>query len=92
VCEILTEKTIAAAKEFGYTTIALAGGVSANSLLRRRMAEECEKAGYSLYLPDVSLCGDNAAMVGVQGYYEFMAGHVAGQDLNATATKSIEEG
>ncbi|MBQ6819323.1 MAG: tRNA (adenosine(37)-N6)-threonylcarbamoyltransferase complex transferase subunit TsaD [Clostridia bacterium] len=92
VCEILTEKTMAAAKEFGYTTIALAGGVSANSRLRQRMSEECERAGYTLYLPDVKLCGDNAAMVGAQGYYEFLAGHLAGQDLNATATKSIEEG
>jgi N6-L-threonylcarbamoyladenine synthase len=92
VCEILTEKTMAAAKEFGYNQIALAGGVSANSLLRARMKEECEKAGYTLYLPDLSLCGDNAAMVGVQGYYEAQAGHFASQDLNATATKSIEEG
>ena len=92
VCEILTEKTMAAAKEFGYDKIALAGGVSANSLLRRRMAEECKKSGYTLYLPDVKLCGDNAAMVGVQAHYELINGHVAGQDLNAAATKSIEEG
>ena len=92
VCEILTEKTMAAAKEFGYDKIALAGGVSANSLLRKRMTEECKKEGCALYLPDLKLCGDNAAMVGVQGYYEFLSGHTAGQDLNATATKSIEEG
>jgi N6-L-threonylcarbamoyladenine synthase len=92
VCEILTEKTMAAAKEFGYDKIALAGGVSANSLLRARMKEECDKAGFTLYLPDLSLCGDNAAMVGVQGFYEAQAGRFASQDLNATATKSIEEG
>lgn len=92
VCEILTEKTMAAAKELGYRQIALAGGVSANSLLRKRMAEECEKHGFTLYLPDLRYCGDNAAMVGVQGFYEMKAGHFAGQDLNATATKSIEEG
>ncbi len=92
VCEILTEKTMVAAKELGYRQIALAGGVSANSLLRKRMAEECEKNGFTLYLPDLRYCGDNAAMVGVQGFYEMKAGHFAGQDLNATATKSIEEG
>lgn len=92
VCEILVEKAMAAAKEFGYTQIALAGGVSANSLLRKRMQEECDKLGYTLYLPDLAYCGDNAAMVGVQAFYEAEAGHFAGQDLNATATKSIEEG
>ncbi len=92
VCEILVEKAIAAAKEFGYTQIALAGGVSANSLLRSRMQEECDKLGFTLYLPDLSYCGDNAAMVGVQAFYEAKAEHFAGQDLNATATKSIEEG
>lgn len=92
VCEILVEKTMAAAKELGYTQIALAGGVSANSLLRARMKEECEKQGYTLYLPNLAYCGDNAAMVGVQGFYEAKAGHFAGQDLNAAATKSIEEG
>ena len=83
---------MAAAAEFGYKRVALAGGVSANSLLRKRMGEECEKAGCAFYVPDVSLCGDNAAMVGVQGFYEMQAGHLAGQDLNAAATKSIEEG
>jgi len=92
VCEILTEKTMAAAQEFGYDTIALAGGVSANSLLRRRMQEACDQAGYTLYLPEKSLCGDNAAMVGVQAYYESQNGHFADQTLNATATRSIEEG
>lgn len=92
VCEILTEKTMAAAQKFGYDTIALAGGVSANSLLRRRMQEACDQAGYTLYLPEKSLCGDNAAMVGVQAYYESQNGHFADQTLNATATRSIEEG
>lgn len=92
ICEILTEKTMAAADTFGYEKIALAGGVSANQLLRRRMQEECDKTNRRLFLPALSLCGDNAAMVGVQGYYEAQNGHFAGQDLNATATKNIEEG
>ena len=47
--------------------------------------------GLPLYLPDLSLCGDNAAMIASQGYYEFLAGHTAGMDLNACAQRSIEE-
>ena len=70
--------------------IVLAGGVSANSLLRKTLQDECAKRGYEFYMPDKSLCGDNAAMVGSQGYYEFLSGNVAGTDLNAFATMSIE--
>lgn len=89
VCDMLIENTMKAAKEYGYTTIAIAGGVSANSELRRRMAEKCEMAGYTLCYPELSLCGDNAAMVGVQGYYEYAAGHLADMSLNAAATMDI---
>ena len=70
--------------------LVIAGGVSANSLLRSTLKQECEKRGYQLYMPDKSLCGDNAAMVGSQGYYEFLSGNIAGTDLNAFATMSIE--
>ena len=52
--------------------------------------EECRRRGYALYAPPLSLCGDNAAMVGAQAYYEFRAGHTAGLDLNACATMPIE--
>ncbi|MBR5134209.1 MAG: tRNA (adenosine(37)-N6)-threonylcarbamoyltransferase complex transferase subunit TsaD [Clostridia bacterium] len=90
VAEILVEKTIAAAKEHGMTTIVLAGGVSANSELRRRMQAACDENGFSLYMPPLSLCGDNAAMIGAQGYYEYVAGNVADLSLNAAATASIE--
>ncbi len=92
IVAILTQKTLAAAEAFGYQTVVLAGGVSANRLLRRRMEEACCQAGRRLFVPDIALCGDNAAMVGAQGYYEALAGHFAGQDLNAAATKDIEQG
>ncbi len=89
VCDILINRTISAAKELGYTKIALAGGVSANSELRRRMTEECEKEGFELFYPPLSLCGDNAAMVGAQAYYEFLDNNTADASLNATATLPI---
>ena len=90
VCDMLLENTLRAARDFSHKKIVLAGGVSANSELRRRMKEACEKSGLSLWYPPLALCGDNAAMVGVQGYYEYAAGHTAGQDLNAAATMPIE--
>lgn len=90
VAECLTKNTLAAAEEFGFKTIALAGGVSANSRLRARMTRLCEQKGYRLYMPRLELCGDNAAMVGAQSYYEYLAGNVAGLDLNAYATMPID--
>jgi N6-L-threonylcarbamoyladenine synthase len=69
VSEILTEKTRLAAKTFGYEKIALAGGVSANSGIRAAIKTMCEEEGYKLYLPPLSLCGDNAAMIGAAAYF-----------------------
>lgn len=69
--------------------LALAGGVSANSVLRARMTELAREEGVSLFLPELRLCGDNAAMVGAQGYYEFLAGVRGGLDLNARATMEL---
>lgn len=92
VVDILCDHTLRGAEETGARQIVLAGGVSANRELRRRMAAECEKRGLPLYLPPLSLCGDNAAMIGCQGYYEYQAGHTAGMDLNAYATRDIALG
>lgn len=89
VCDVLLSKFFSAAEHWGYDRIALAGGVAANSELRRRAQEECVRRGYAFYMPDLALCGDNAAMIGVQGIYELRAGHTAGQNLNAAATASI---
>lgn len=88
VAEILTEKTELAAQRSGYTTIAMAGGVSANSGLRTAMEAMCRKHGYTLYMPPLSLCGDNAAMIACQGSYNFLAGITADSSLNAYASKT----
>ena len=84
------EKCNKASEKYGYKKIAVAGGVSANSELRRRMEEECLKRNYKLYYPPLKYCGDNAAMVGAQAIYEFKSGNTASTDLNATATLPID--
>ena len=91
VSEILVGRTISAAKEFGYKTVALAGGVSANSSVRSLLESECKKNGFRLYMPTLDLCGDNAAMIGCQAYYDFLAGRRADESLNAIATLSMDE-
>lgn len=91
VSGILTDKFITAALDRGAKKIALAGGVAANSGLRETLEAAAEKHGMELYMPPLSLCGDNAAMIGCQGYYEFLAGNLAGEDLNAAATLKIEK-
>ena len=91
VVELLCDNTLAAADELGAKTIVLAGGVSANKALRREMQARCDKSGRTLYVPPLSLCGDNAAMIGAQGYYELLAGHTADTTLNATASLPITE-
>ena len=91
VCDMLIDATMKAANDLGYRTIVISGGVSANSELRRRMTEECKKRGYALYYPELKYCGDNAAMVGVQAFYEFKAGNTAISDLNAFATMPIDK-
>lgn len=92
ICKILVEKTLMAAEKTNSKTIVLAGGVSANSQLRREMKSACDRAGLKLYFPPLNLCSDNAAMVGSQAFYEFKAGRCAGLNLNAIATLSLEEG
>ena len=91
VCDMLVNNTIAAAEELGYKTVAVAGGVSANSELRSRLEQECAKRGIKLYRPELKYCGDNAAMVGVQAFYEFKAGNIAENELNAFATMPIDK-
>lgn len=89
VADMLTDKFIAAAKEYGYNKISLAGGVAANSVLRSVLSQRAEKEGMKLYIPTISLCGDNAAMIGCQGYYEYLEGNIADMSLNAYATKKL---
>ena len=91
VVDVLCDRVMKAASDTGAKRIVLAGGVSANSRLRSEMQKLCEQKGLPLFLPPLNLCGDNAAMVGSQGYYEYLAGHLAGPDLNATANMSIDQ-
>lgn len=90
VASILCEKLFLAQQETGRTKIVVAGGVSANSQLRAMLTEECSRRGLELYLPPLSLCGDNAAMIGAQAYYEYQAGNTADSSLNAMATMGID--
>ena len=93
VCEILTEKAVLAVNSLSVDKkkLVVAGGVAANSMLREMLINETGKNGIALYMPDLSLCGDNGAMIASQGYYEFLAGKTASTDLNAFATESIEQ-
>ena len=91
VTDLLVSHTMEAIKDFGAEKIVLAGGVSANSRLRRVMEEKCSSKGVKLYKPELKFCGDNAAMIASQGYYEFLAGKRADLTLNAVASMPITE-
>jgi len=86
----LVPRAMKAARLSGRKVIAAAGGVAANSIIRADLQRACAAEGCRLYMPPLSLCGDNGAMIGAQGYYEFLAGHTAGMDLNAYATREID--
>ena len=92
VSDSLVPRAMAAARMKGYGRLAVAGGVAANSRIRADLQAACAKSGDKLYLPELKYCGDNAAMIGCQGCYEYQAGHVAGLDLNAYATRDISLG
>ncbi len=89
VSDTLVPRVVRAIQETGHNKIAVAGGVAANSRIRRDILAAAEKLGAEVYMPPLSLCGDNAAMIGSQAYYEYLAGNVADMSLNAYATKSI---
>ena len=91
VSDALIPRTMEANALTGYNKIAVAGGVAANSRVRADLTAACEQAGAKLWLPPLALCGDNAAMIGCQGYYEYLAGHTAGWDLNARASLDISK-
>ena len=91
ICHALVDRVMLAAKEGGYKTIVAAGGVSANSGLRALLERECKRRHLELFVPPLELCGDNAAMIGSQAYYEALAGHFADLSLNARPTMPIDE-
>lgn len=91
VSEILVGKTIAAADSLESKKLVIAGGVSANSGVRTAFEIACAERGISLYMPELKYCGDNAAMIACQGYYDFLAGKRADESLNGIATLSLED-
>jgi len=89
IIEVLVSKAADAARAMGHGKLALAGGVAANSLLRKMLSAECEKRGITLYCPPPVLCTDNAAMIGCAAYYKYMAGMRDGLDLDAYANLEL---
>ena len=91
VVDVLVSRAVAAAKEFGYDKLAIAGGVASNSALREGMRKACEREGLKLYYPSPIYCTDNAAMIGAAAYYEYINGARAGWDLNAVPNLKLGE-
>ena len=91
VVEALVSRAVLAAKNYGYDRLAIAGGVASNSALRTAMQKACDKAGIHFYHPSPILCTDNAAMIGVAGYYEYMKGTRHSWDLNAIPNLKLGE-
>lgn len=89
VSDTLVPRVVMALQQTGRKQLAVAGGVAANTRIRKDILEAAEKMGVHVCLPPLSLCGDNAAMIGAQAYYEYLSGNVADMSLNAYATKSI---
>ena len=90
ITDILADKLLTAARDTGAKRICIAGGVAANRTLRASLETGAKRLGAQLYLPELSLCGDNAAMIAAQGYYEYAAGHLADLSLNGVATLGID--
>lgn len=88
--EAVAAKMALTIDKYGVGSIALCGGVAANSHLRSRLSALAKKKNIQLYTPPVSLCGDNGAMIGAQGYYEYIRANFADSSLNASASDSIE--
>ena len=91
VVDSLVSRAVSAAKEFGYPKLAIAGGVASNTALRAGMEAACRKEGLSFYYPSPIFCTDNAVMIGVAGYYEWLKGNVSGWDLNAVPNLKLGE-
>ncbi len=89
VSDTLVPRMVMAMEQTGYRKVAVAGGVAANSRIRRDILAAAQQLGAHVYMPPLSLCGDNGAMIGAQAYYEYLAGNTADMSLNAYATKSI---
>ena len=91
VVEVLVSRSVLAAQEYGCEKLAIAGGVASNSALRGAREEACHKAGIRFYHPSPGFCTDNAAMIGVAAYYEYLKGTRHGWDLNAVPNLKLGE-
>ena len=91
VVDVLSSHGVEAAKELGYKKLAIAGGVASNGAFRAKMIERCKEAGIEFYHPSPIFCTDNAAMIGVAAYYEFLKGTRHGMDLNAVPNLKLGE-
>ena len=91
VVDVLVEHTMLAAKDYHMDKIVIAGGVASNGALREAMTKACEKRGYKFYRPSPIFCTDNAAMIGVAAYYEYIKGTRHGWDLNAVPNLKLGE-
>ncbi|MDO4616780.1 MAG: tRNA (adenosine(37)-N6)-threonylcarbamoyltransferase complex transferase subunit TsaD [Lachnospiraceae bacterium] len=91
VVDVLVDTAIRAARDKGIKKLAIAGGVASNQTLRNAMAAACEKEGIAFYHPSPIFCTDNAAMIGVAGYYEYLKGTRSGLDLNAVPNLKLGE-
>lgn len=91
VVEVLVDHAIAAAKDYHISKLAIAGGVASNQTLRGAMKQACENNGIQFYYPSPIFCTDNAAMIGVAGYYEYIKGTRHGWDLNAVPNLKLGE-
>ena len=89
VVEILSKKTMKALKEYNVKNLIIAGGVSANSGIRNKFTELCQKNDINLTIPNIKYCTDNAAMIAAAGYFAYKKGIRADIDLKATATTSL---
>lgn len=89
ISDTLVPRIQQATEMLGYGKVVAAGGVAANSRIRRDLTEMCCKKGYQLYLPQLSLCGDNGAMIGCQGYYEYQTGVRGNMSQNGFANMEI---
>ena len=91
VVDSLVSRAVAAAQEYGFDKLAIAGGVAANTALRAAMAKACQEKGIQFYYPSPIFCTDNAAMIGSAAYYEYRKGNLAGWDLNAVPNLKLGE-
>ena len=91
VTDVLVDNTMRAVREYGMNKLAIAGGVASNRTLRETMQKACEKNGVEFYHPSPIYCTDNAAMIGVAAYYEYLAGTRHGWDLNAVPNLKLGE-